>query len=84
MAKRQTPIILTSQAANAMISIMSAARDLPEGVPCKVCDSAEVRELEQSGMIERAHVGAPSTMVGVIPTKLGKKFVQDAIRHLSN
>ena len=82
MAKRRKPIMLSAAAANAMIAIASAARNLPSGVPVKVCDSDAVKELDRAGLIERHHVGVSS--IGAVPTALGKQFVQDAIRHLSN
>jgi hypothetical protein len=81
MATRKKPIMMSSDAANAMLSISHATHHLPAGCPCKVRDTDAIKELERIGMIERVHVGAG---VGAIPTALGKKFVADALRHLSN
>ena len=81
MAKRKKPIMMSSDAANAMLEISHATHHLPVGVPCKVQDTDAIKELERVGLIQRVHVG---TGVGAIPTALGKQFVQDALRHLRN
>ena len=79
MAKRQKQIMLTTGAANLMVSIAASVRGKPDGVPCKIADTDAAMELERAGMIERVHVGSSC---GAIPTKLGKRFVEDAVKHL--